>query len=228
MSSPKVPDVLATRLREDPSIQRAFPWDRRVWEPVVHDAPDAAAALQDLPDRIDRQIVRDVVQENLTREHVLGALVPMLIWGGPQPRRAFYARAILTGVRRRGNLNAPIDDSIRDRLLEAAHRVQQDGAAEGFYFMNNEGHVKHLGGAFFTKWLTFTSMTGEIDGPEVAPILDKRVIDWIREHTSGVVKLTTRKTPHYERYLQLLDAWGTPYGRTRTQVELAIFELSRV
>lgn len=227
MSTPEIPDVLVPRLREEPPAQRPFRWERPDWEPVVHDVPDAAAALQDLPDRIDRQIVRDVVQANLTRDRVLGAFVPMLIWGGPQPRRAFFARAMLTGVARRGNLDEPVDDSIRDRLLEGARQVREDGAAAGFYYLNNGGKVKHLGGAYFTKWLAFTSMTGAIDGPEVAPILDDRVITWIRENTMPSEQLTTSRTPSYERYLELLDAWGAPYSRTRTQVELAIFELTR-
>ncbi|MBK0332062.1 hypothetical protein I8D64_11695 [Brachybacterium sp. MASK1Z-5] len=227
MSPLEIPTVLTSRLREDPPVQRAFSWRRETWEPVVHDVPDAAAALHDLPDQIDRQIVRDVVQANLSREHVLGALVPMLIWGGTGPRRAFFARAILTGLGRRGNFEVPVDDSIRDRLLAGARVVQQDGAAAGFFFMNNEGRVKHLGGAFFTKWLAFTSMTGDIDGPEVAPILDKRVITWIRKNTTPAVELTTTRTASYQRYLELLDAWGSPHGRTRTQVELAIFEITR-
>lgn len=227
MSTPEIPDILVPRLREEPPAQRAFSWERSVWEPVVHDVPDAAAALRDLPDRIDRQIVRDVVQANLTRDRVLAAFVPMLIWGGPNPWRAFFARAMLTGVARRGNRDEPVDDSIRDRLLEGARRMQEGGAVAGFYYMNNDGKVRHLGGAYFTKWLAFTSMTGAIDGPEVAPILDKRVIAWIRENTTPSEKLTTTRTPSYERYLELLDTWGAPYSRTRTQVELAIFELTR-
>ncbi|HEX7351641.1 hypothetical protein [Brachybacterium sp.] len=87
--------------------------------------------------------------------------------------------------------------------------------------------MKHLGGAFFTKWLAFASMTGAVDGSEVAPILDKRVITWLREHTTPSEGLSTSRTPSYERYLELLDAWGGPFARTRTQVELAIFELTR-
>lgn len=227
MSTPEIPDALEPRLREAPSEQRAFPWERSLWEPVVHDVPDAAKVLHELPGRIGRQTVRDVVQANLTRDRVLGALMAVLIWGGPSPRRASSARAILTGVLRRGNLDVPVDDSIRDRLLEGACRVREDGAVPAFWYMNNEGHVKHLGGAFFTKWLAFASMTGEIDGPEVAPILDTRVITWIAQHTTPSVTLSTSKTPSYERYLELLDAWGAPHDRTRTQVELAIFELTR-
>lgn len=151
----------------------------------------------------------------------------VLIWGGPSPRRATSARAILTRVLRRGNFDRPVDDSIRDRLLEGARRVREDGTVPAFGYMNNEGHVNHLGGAYFTTWLAFASMTGEIDGPGVAPILDKRAITWISKHTTPPVKLSTSKTPSYERYFELLDAWGAPHDRTRTQVELAIFELTR-
>lgn len=95
--------------------------------------------------------------------------------------------------------------------------------------MNNEGKIKHLGGAFFTKWLAFSSMTGMVDGPEVAPILDKRVRDWIADHTTeyGGVSLSTTSSRDYNRYLDLLESWGAPFGRTRAQIELAIFELTR-
>lgn len=227
MSTPEIPDVLEPRLREAPPVQRAFLWERSVWEPVVHDVPDAAEVLQELPDRIDRQIVRDVVQANLTRDRVLGALVAVLIWGGTESLRAFVARAILTGMRRQGTWEMPVDDSIRERLLEGARRVREDGAVPAFRYMNNEGKVKHLGSSYFTKWLAFASMTGEIDGPEVAPILDEQVINWINKNTMPSERLRTAKTPSYERYLELLDAWGAPHDRTPTQVELAIFELTR-
>ncbi|WP_218221868.1 hypothetical protein [Nesterenkonia sp. Act20] len=72
-------------------------------------------------------------------------------------------------------------------------------------------------------------MTSAVDGPEVAPILDKRVRDWIANHTADDdhVSLSTTSSHDYLRYLELLDAWGSPLGRTRAQVELAIFELTR-
>lgn len=95
--------------------------------------------------------------------------------------------------------------------------------------MNNEGKIKYLGGAFFTKSISFASMVDSIDGPDVAPILDKRVSDWIAARTAdaGNIRLSPRSTRDYRRYLDLLDSWGTPYGRGRAPVELAIFELTR-
>lgn len=227
--TPRIPDVLATRLSEELPAQTAFLWNRAKWEAEVHDVSDADRVLASLPDRLDRGTVRDAVQANLSRDRVLGAFVPVLIWGGPGGYGPSRARRILTGVVTRDNTSAEVDESIRDRLLIGAERVRQAGAAEGFRFMNNEGKIKHLGGAFFTKWLAFSSMSVAVDGPDVAPILDKRVRDWIAKHTTNdeKVSLSTTSSDDYLRYLELLDAWGSPLGRTRAQVELAIFELTR-
>lgn len=226
---PKLPEVLATRLSRELAAQGSFSWNRDKWMPVVHDAPDAEEVLQSLSDRLDRQTVRDVVQMNLSLDRVLRALVPVLIWGGPGGYGPFRARAILTGLRTSANAAATLDDTVRGRLLAGARCVRESGAADAFRFMNNEGKIKYLGGAFFSKWLAFSSMVGSVDGPEVAPILDKRVRDWIGDHTAddGQVELSTTSSHDYRHYLGLLDAWGAPYGRTRAQVELAIFELTR-
>lgn len=225
----KLPSVLARRLDDELPAQTAFSWNREKWAKVVHDIPDAKSALQSLPDQIDRETVRHVVKSNMSREQVLGAFVPVLIWGGPGGYGPFRARGILTGVRTRANSEAEVDDSVRDRLLTGAERVRQSGAAEGFRFMNNEGKINYLGGAFFSKWLAFSSMINSVDGEEVAPILDKRVRDWIADHTaeSNQVSLSTISSHDYQCYLELLDEWGAPSGRTRAQVELAIFDLTR-
>lgn len=228
-TEPQLPGVLATRLAEKIPPQRAFAWNRDKWRPVVRGATDAETVLETLPDELDRQVVRDVVQANLSLDRVLGAFVPVLIWGGPGGFGPFRARSILTGVRTRANADAPVDEAIRERLLEGSKRIRKPGAAEAFQFMNNDGKIKYLGGAFFSKWLSFSSMVGTVDGDEVAPILDKRVRDWISHHTSDGerVNLNPRSTRDYLRYLELLDAWGAPSERTKAQVELAIFELTR-
>jgi hypothetical protein len=67
---------------------------------------------------------------------------------------------------------------------------------EAFRLLNNSGHIKYLGGAFFTKWISFASARTSIDAEEVAPILDKRVRDWINKHTRTTmpVDLSTTST----------------------------------
>lgn len=91
--------------------------------------------------------------------------------------------------------------------------------------MYGDGRLKYLGGAFFTKWLYFVSAVDGVDAANAAPILDKRVTDWLRE-TAGI-GIHPNRTKSYVRYLDLLEDWGGQFDRTRVQVEQAIFELTR-
>jgi hypothetical protein len=95
---------------------------------------------------------------------------------------------------------------------------------EAFRFLNNEGHIKHLGGAFFTKWLYFASALNSPDDRAAAPILDKQVRDWLAAHAS--ISLDVYSTASYKRYVEILTAWGDSYERSPSQVEKAIFELA--
>ncbi len=229
MALPAIPTALRLRLSDEIPPQRAFRWNRNPWMEIVHNLPDVAETLLSLPSELDREIIRKTVLENLQSDRVLAAFVPVLIWGGPGGYGPFRARSILTATRTRFNRSASIVPDLQDRLRDGAAAVRNDGAAEAFRLMNNEGKVKYLGGAFFTKWLSFASMVDSVDGPRVAPILDKRVRDWIASSTAMMqpVKLSTTSTADYRRYLELLDAWGGPYGRTRVQVEKSIFDLTR-
>ncbi|WFP16706.1 hypothetical protein [Citricoccus muralis] len=229
MTNPSIPKILAQRLSEEIQPQRAFGWKKEPWLKIVSDAPEVVATLNDFPDKLDREVVRKVVQEKLAQEQVLAAFIPVLIWGGPGGYGPFRARSILTGVGTSANSQASINPAVAEKLRNAADIVRQPDHVAAYSYMSNDGRVKHLGGAFFTKWLSFASMTSSIDGPDVAPILDKRVSDWIFEQTSGEVTIgkKIRSTPDYRTYLELLDSWGGDHNRTRAQVELAIFELTR-
>jgi hypothetical protein len=230
-SLPPVPKVLAQRLRAEQSPQRQFAWSLDKWLPVVADTADAEAVLQKLPPKLGREEVRVVVQEQLALERGIAAFVPVMIWGGPGGYGPFRTRAILTANRTRANWQSPVDPTVDIRLLEGARVACEDGPVEAFRLLNNSGHIKYLGGAFFTKWMSFASARVSVDAEEVAPILDKRVRDWIELHTRDTtrVKLSTTSTDDYARYLALLDAWrnGDDWFRTPVQVELAIFDLTR-
>lgn len=228
---PPVPKALDRRLAERQPSQRLFPWNIEKWLPVVADAKDAQAVLRELPPELGREEVRSVVQEQLAAERAIAAFVPVMIWGGPRGYGPFRTRAILTGNRTAENKSAPIDREVAPRLVEAARVVREVGPVAAFRLLNNTGHIKYLGGAFFTKWMSFASAVTSADAEGVAPILDKRVRDWIESHTGDTVpiSLSTSSTDDYARYLDLLDAWrtGTDWSKTRVQVELAIFELAR-
>jgi hypothetical protein len=230
-SLPPVPAVLARRLRAEQSSQRRFAWSLDKWLPVVADTADAEAVLRKLPPRLGREDVRAVVQGQLALDRGIAALVPVMIWGGPGGYGPFRTRAILTANSNRGNWKLPIDPMVESRLLAGARVAREEGPVEAFRLMNNSGHIKYLGGVFVSKWISFASARSNIHSEEVAPILDTRVRDWIDLHTRDTtrVNLSTTSTDDFARYLALLDAWrnGDGWSRTRVQVELAIFDLTR-
>ena len=229
MSEVGTPAELAARLSAELPKQRGFEWNREKWAKVVRDVADARETVDSLPTVLSREVIREVVQANLVRDRVLGAFVPVMIWGGPGGYGPFRTRSILTGERTRSNADSPVIESIRDHLIKGAQIARSENPVDAFYYLNNKGHIKYLGGAFFTKWMSFSSMTESIDDERVAPILDKRVRDWIVANVPAdeLVGFRIDRTKGYEIYLSLLDRWGAPFGRTRSQVELAIFELTR-
>lgn len=157
---------------------------------------------------------------------MIGAFLSTYIWGNPGGLGPSRARRIITGIHTRDNYLAPEISYVRERLLTGALLVQKSGAVEGFRYMNNEGYIKYLRAAFFTKWLSYSSMVHSVDGEEVVPILDKRVRDWIEATTEGRENLSTTSTADYSRYVDILGAWGSESKRSRVQVELEIFRLT--
>ncbi|MCV7274876.1 8-oxoguanine DNA glycosylase OGG fold protein [Mycolicibacter arupensis] len=216
--------MLAEVLAKPAVPQRSFPWNRAAWGAVAHDLPEVQRVLERLPDRVDRNLIREVVATELNEGRVLPAFVGAMVWGygdaGYGPTRV---RWVLTGVRE-GSREAPVRHDIADLLRTAAETVRAQGAVEGFRYMNNAGRIKFLASAFFTKWLYFVSALNSVDDENAAPILDKQVHDWLEQKASIVLDIA--RTPDYKRYLDLLKAWGSAYGRTPVQVEKAIFGLA--
>nr|WP_311212273.1 MULTISPECIES: hypothetical protein [unclassified Arthrobacter] len=90
--------------------------------------------------------------------------------------------------------------------------------------MSNEGRIKYLGAAFFTKWLYFASAVQASDDATAAPILDKQLADWLFAHAS--ISLQLGRTSSYDQYVGLLTEWGSRHNRSAVQVEKAIFGLA--
>ncbi|MBN7314147.1 8-oxoguanine DNA glycosylase OGG fold protein [Mycobacteroides abscessus] len=224
MPVPPVPAILAALLDAEPTTQQSFPWERKAWQKRMHDLPDVLDVLADLPDHVSRDDVRAVALPELEAGRVLPAFVPAMVWGygnrGYGPTRVCW---VLTGTRGGDAVDTPVLSTVGDRLAEAVDVVRNQGPVAGFRYMNNSGRIKYLGPAFFSKWLYFASAVTGVNGPEAAPILDKQVIDWVREHTG--ISLNINKTGSYENYLNLLKDWGGQYNHTPVQVEKAIFEL---
>lgn len=227
---PNVPTVLAAKLAGPPVKQEKFPWSIDKWRPILADVPEALETLAELEPELGREEVRRVVQSELAAGRLYGAFVPAMIWGGPGGYGPARTRSILTGHRSRANANDhDVDPSVPERLVAGATTARDVGLVEAYRLMNNNGRIKYLRGPFFTKWLYFTTAVNSIDEEGAAPILDKRVRDWIAAATDGAVELSPYTTSDYSKYLDVLDAWGRAGDspRTRVQVEVAIFQLSR-
>ena len=223
----KLPDRLREILAEEQSPQRGFDWNAESWRVALADCPDVLDQLKELPKKINRDEVCRLVTSNLIRGAVLPAFVTAMIWGygtaGYGPARV---RWVLTGVRGKVAMGVPVRTDVGARLKDAVQIVRTEGAIEGFRHMNNAGHIKYLGPAFFTKWLYFASAASGPDDAQAAPILDKQVKDWLANKAG--VGLNIYKTNDYSRYVALLKEWGSQTDKERTpaQVEKAIFHLA--
>lgn len=225
MSLHPVPAELAELLVAEPLPQQSFSWNRMPWREQMHDLPDVLTALDALPDRVDRSSTRQIVLAELDAGRILPAFVSAMIWGhGATGFGPVRTRWVFTGVRSHRAREAPVLALVSERLGEGAATARQHGPLRAFQLMNNSGGIKHLGAAFFTKWLYFASAIQGPDDPVAAPIIDSKVTGWLNEHAG--VTLDVNRTPSYEVYLNLLNAWSEHYGRSPVQVEKAIFGLA--
>ncbi|RAM38328.1 8-oxoguanine DNA glycosylase OGG fold protein [Arthrobacter globiformis] len=222
-----IPSALIALLEDEPTPQESFPWIRQPWLEQMHDRPEVLAILGQLPDRVDRQTIREAAMSELTSGRVLSAFVPAMVWGWgtTSGRGALRTRWILTETVDRSvpPASLPVLPSVSDRLEDAVQSARQAGAEEAYRLLNNEGAIKHFGRSYFTKWLYFVSAQESPDDPKAAPILDDKIAGWLANEASV---LLDKKTASYAKYLDLLACWGQPYGRSRVQVEKAIFKLA--
>lgn len=222
-----VPPVLAGLLGEPPEPQGSFPWHRSKWQEQMHDLPEVLATIDQLPDRVDRQSTREVVLAELSAGRVLAAFIPAMIWGwGTTALGPLRTRWVLTEIADKSQpaLHEPVVPTVETRLGAGIQAGRDHGPLGGFRFMNGEGRIKHFGPSYFTKWLYFGSAQQGPDAPEAAPILDKQIVVWLRNHCG--LSLDAAKSASYAQYLELLGQWGQTYGLTRVQVEKVIFKLA--
>jgi len=219
-----VPSLLAAALAEPPRPQHAFVWEPAGWRTEMHDLPEVQGMLGDLPGRVDRELIRLKVLEELNEGRVISAFVSAMVWGyGDRGYGPVRVRWVLTGVKQ-GAHGASVRGDVPGLLSDAVEVVRGEGAVEGFRFMANAGRLKYLASAFFTKWLYFASALDSPDDPRAAPILDKQVHDWLEKHADMTLDIS--RTHEYRRYLDVLTEWGDQFARTPVQVERVIFSLA--
>lgn len=218
------PQTLEVALRQELLPQRAFAYDRKAWLRGLGHFPGVETAINGLPAAVDRAIIASTVEELLRDDRVVPAFVTAMIWGHG---RANYGPSrtakLLKGA---GTHRADAaSESVAGKLAESVLRARGDGPVEGFRYLNNQGHIKGLGPAFFTKWLYFVTARGQEHSAQAAPVLDALIINWLR--TEANLRIRYGKTPGYEHYLETLHAWGQPHQLTPVEVEERIFRLIR-
>lgn len=218
------PSIIGKMLSADAKPQLSFPWRPAPWKEHMQDLPEVVDVLDRMPERVDRNSTRALVLTELDAGRTLAAFIGAMVWGyGTTGYGPVRTRWILTGTKT-APMEVAVLPSVGEKLFAGAAFVRQNGAVEGFRFMNNDNRIKHLGAAYFTKWLYFASAVNDADDPDAAPILDAQVAQWLLAEVA--LQLDTNETASYERYLAVLKDWGQEYGRTAVQVEKVIFGLA--
>ena len=221
------PSLQALIDAEDLPPQRKFAINKGHWLRWLGHIDPLSAAIEQIPDQVDRTDVARFVTDNLG-SNTPGAFVAAMAWGHGSSNYGPYRTAyILTKSRVRGS--AGLSSRSVSRLDKATEIAANDGPARGFYYLNNDGKIAGLGPAFFTKWLYFVTTQDGRNVESTAPILDEEVMRWLREH--NVPRLRYAKTPSYEKYMELLRHWGSTRSGgdalTAADVEERIFRLIR-
>lgn len=221
---PDIPFPLERLLTSPHIVQRAFSWPRERWTGWLSGIAGSAQLLDSLPNTVDRTSTAAAVDACVRRGAFAEAFIGCMIWGHGHTGYGPYRTAcILSGSEEPSG--KPVDTTVVSRLRTSVEQFNTGGSMEAYRYLNNEGHIRGLGPAFFTKWLYFISAGNTPYGAQAAPVLDDLVTGWLRTHAS--IPLQQGKTSDYAKYVELLDYWGEAHGRTRVQVEEAIIRLIR-
>lgn len=219
---PPPPARLIELMEQSFAPQRAFEYDAERWLKWLGDIPGAADAINSLPDAVDRPLIRQVVCD-LEDDNIVGAFIAVMIWGhGTVGYGPYRTLQVLSDNFRDGR---GLSDEVVAKLRRSISVAREQGSIEGFRHLANEGKLRELGASFFTKWLYYITATGPLGEDGAAPILDDIVIAWINDNASE--QLRYGRTRSYERYLELVTAWGAPYELSPVDVEERIFRLIR-
>lgn len=224
MSAPiPPPPPQLVKLMEQPfAPQRAFGYDPERWLKWLSHMPGAKSTLDMLPDKVARATIRQAFA-TLERDNIVGAFIAVMIWGyGYENLGPYRTARVLSDKFRDGNT---LSQQVVEKLSNSCSIAREHGNVRGYSYLNNEGKMCRFGPSFFTKWLYYATATGPQGEEGAAPILDDKVIGWINDEAGE--QLRYAKTPSYQRYIDVVMAWGAPYDLTAVDVEERIFRLIR-
>ncbi|MGW2074940.1 8-oxoguanine DNA glycosylase OGG fold protein [Streptomyces sp. NPDC001953] len=205
----------------DTVLGQAIPFDRARWIPVLPDAAWWPAVLDSCPlvgkwPWVDRRKVFSIVREADTVEGRRRLLVAALVWGTGTKARSVERRAQIF----RHSPGTDIDARL-DAALEA---LQERGAIEAYWALNNDQHIRYLGAAFFTKVLYFAGHESPA-GPYRPVILDSVVSQALKDLKAVDADWPENgwTTDQYRQYLEGVHDLAQRRGVLPDQVEAALF-----
>lgn len=220
-----IPAELVPLMTDSFPPQRKFAYRREAWFRWLGEIPEATEAIKTFPDMLDRPAVAQIFK-SLWPGNISGAFVGMMIWGYADDNRG-PSRTLAILTQQTDPRVAQVDPTVIDRLRTSVGIVRSAGPREAYAYLNNSpGKIPELGPSFFTKWLYFASVSGPAGVAGAAPILDDLVINWLA-NLDPTIEIQYARTPDYRRYVEMLSAWGEPFGLGPAEVEERIFRLIR-
>jgi hypothetical protein len=187
--------------------QAAAAWQRDRWIAAM---PDQARMLRDLPNRLDRSIVRQLVRDApATMRGMFEAMVIVYAWG--------WSVTSVGVTRAQSALGAGVE-RLGSALLAAREAMRLGGPLDGYAALAGPHRVKGLGPSFGSKFLYFAS-------PEDsrALILDQLVADWLAREAALSLNATRWSVRTYAAYLHTMDEWSSGLGMSSHQLEEIVF-----
>lgn len=199
--------VEAWEARQRPG-QRATWFVRDAW---IEACPGQRETLLDLPDRLDRAAVSEVISR-LDRAQAgweIDAFVVTQVWGYGD--RAHYGPSRVRQILDHAGANAAVSLSAAVRLCH------EEGPVAAFEALATEHKLRGLSTSFATKFLFF------VDPSDRALILDDFLAKWLRAEADLRLTLQPMNPGHYARYLSTMTSWASATGLSPTTLEEVLF-----
>lgn len=186
--------------------QQATGWSRTQWQDTL---PRHTEFLQGLPDAVGRADVIEVcATAAASPADAERSFVAAMVWGyGRVGYGPYRTSRVLTA-----NPQAP------EVLRHVAEVAVTKGGVAAFEALRAD-RLKWLGVAFATKYLFFCAENGQAGA---APVLDRLVRGWVRDHTGWAPRLDWH-LGDYTAYVDAVTAWAGELEITPADVEWLMF-----
>jgi hypothetical protein len=205
-------DNVAGWRAEGSPAQAPMAWPRERW---ITTFPAHADALRNVPDLMDREIVREeCTHAGADARSAEMAFIIVMAWG--------YGTEVGYGPWRTHRVLTDNPDAA-SRLAAVAQSLAEGSALSAYRRLCAGGdcNLRWLGPAFGTKFLYFCQPTRP--GEQRALILDNLVASWLRDTMHLSLNPVPWSVPIYGKYLEHMHAWADSLGCSPDELEYCIF-----